>query len=169
MTHVITVETTYDLEKIEHEEEDCCTKRQFFVTCLNQDCTNIFVQLDIDSGVAKFRVSQSIMYLPVEHGYDPYYETTDEEYHYVDICTPSRVNTNEDETGESSFCNNINTTLPYLYVEIEPLYPGNMVGQLKLFNIENVTEGSKYVIDKPLQSKSFFNLICSFVQFVTQN
>jgi hypothetical protein len=117
-------------------------------------------------------VSQSIISLSVEQRDNPYHgiihnwdpinnKSPDEEYHYVDICTPSRVYNNENETAKSGFCNNINTTLPYLYVGIQPLYPGNVIGELKLFNIENVTEGSKYVIEKYRNEFRIHNCVAS--------
>ena len=88
-------------------------------------CTDVFVQLDIESGDGDLSVSDPIPSL---------YRTFVHKY----ICNP------ETRTeAESEYCNNINADSSYLQVTVYG-YTAYTGGQLKFFNVHTVTEGGKY-------------------------
>ena len=119
-------------------KDDVQKNAQFFVTCLHENCTNVFVQLDVDYGNANVRVSESIMFLPVSSWIGSHVE----EY-YNDICKPQTVRGRLDYNGLPEFCNNFNSSLPYFYVTVDRLKLSNVGGRLKFFNTNNITKGSK--------------------------
>ena len=133
---VISVENSVDFTI---GKDDVQKKAQFFVTCSTENCTNVFVQLDVDYGNADFRVSESIMFLPVSG-----WTGTHVENYYNDICKPQNVRGRLDFNGMPGICNNFNSSLPYIYVTVDRLKLSNVGGRLKFFNINNVSTGSKY-------------------------
>ena len=111
-------------------------EKNFFVTCLNQTCTEIFVQLDMESEAVELEVSNTVMFLPVTN-----LNTTRVEKYYNQVCKLKGI---RDEKSES--CKNLNFSLPYFYVHLEGgkhLSNNHTIGQLKISNIDTIQEGGK--------------------------
>ena len=115
--------------------------KQYLVSCEDQGCEDIFLDLHVDSGFAQMKVSDSITFLPIKTNSSEHIE-----YHYNEMCKTEYVHSNASDSSHASpafsSCNNINSTRPLLYVSIDkPLT--ETIGQLRVFNVKNVTEGRK--------------------------
>ena len=115
--------------------------KQYFVSCQDQRCEDIFLDLYVDSGFAQMKVSESITFLPIKSNSSEHIE-----YHYSEMCKTEYVHGNASDSSHASpafgSCNNINSTRPHLYVSIDkPL--SETIGQLRVFNVKNITEGRK--------------------------
>ena len=115
--------------------------KQYLVSCEDQRCEEIFLDLYVDSGFAQMKVSDSITFLPIKTNSSEHIE-----YHYNEMCKTEYVHGNASDSSHASpalsSCNNINSTRPHLYVSIDkPL--SETIGQLRVFNVKNITEGRK--------------------------
>ena len=93
------------------EKSDFEDKKQFFVTCMDEPCTNSYVELDVNYGNADMSVFKSMLFLPISDS-----KTSLNEYYHNAICEHKSVQGKLDFNGESGFCNNITSSSPYFYV-----------------------------------------------------
>ena len=121
------------------EKSDIEDNKQFFITCMDENCTNSYAELDVNYGNADMSVFKSILFLPISDS-----KTSLNEHYYNAICEHKSVQGKLDFNGESGFCNNITSSLPYFYVKVHQLGLSNLGAKLKFWNINNVTVGSKY-------------------------
>ena len=119
------------------------------ISCEDQRCEEIFLDLYVDSGFAQMKVSDSITFLPIKTNSSEHIE-----YHYNEMCKTEYVHGNASDSSPASpafsSCNNINSTHPHIYVSIDkPL--SETTGQLRVFNVKNITEGRKWLFEYDLK------------------
>ena len=138
--------------------------KQYFVSCQDQRCEDIFLDLYVDSGFAQMKVSESITFLPIKTNSSEHIE-----YSYNEMCKTEYVHSNALDSSHTSpafsSCNNINSTRPLLYVSIDkPL--SETIGQLRVFNVKNITEGRKWLFEYDLKMFILIPKWCIFSWFL---
>ena len=125
----------------ENEQLILKDKKQFLVQCSNESCEDVFADFTANEGTARFRVSTHLHPIPILPNSITNNPNQFPVFHDNYICNLPNI-----EANETVSCDDINgTSVSHFYVEIKNLgYPDKLEGSLRLINVENITEGSKF-------------------------